>query len=565
MKPYSLIYFHKLELSGFKHHENLVKYRFGKRTFLLGGNGTGKSTIADAIAFAVTGYSYSGNRQLELLHNKNNPSLRITLIYSDEGNKFHCLTRIRELSNKNNKKEYITKITLDNVPVQQSDLDILFGGKDIFLSIFNPGYFTSLSRDEGRTLLMDLLPKISQDQVLPHLDDYTKDILKPYIEKGTSIESLVHSLRQAIKELEDNDFYNGKETMAQEQITKNNAVVAELDQEISELESKIEAEESNQDLSQGKAYREALEKLQGIDADLSEIQSRQYVSVNTDKIADLKAQLDFFKERHKLTGEAIQKLEPGFDCPACGTSVTQENCQSMKANMEKSLQDILDKGREFTRQLKELMQKEAEARADFLADQKKLLMGKQEERDEILESITGIKQNMSDLPSLKSLLTAKQKQKERIISTNPNLTEIKSEKEDLDRVIGQYKVELDVAVRYCKEKSKLVLNNLTMNKVTTVLERVLPTTGEVQSDFRIEYEEKSFRCLSLSERLRAGLEISQLIKRLAKRNVPIFIDNAECVNTIDNIQPQGQIFMAHVDRSPTLVVNIQNQGIAKVS
>ena len=51
-----------LMLSGFKSYEEPTELVFGNPTVITGGNGRGKSSIADAIAFAVTGCPFFGER-----------------------------------------------------------------------------------------------------------------------------------------------------------------------------------------------------------------------------------------------------------------------------------------------------------------------------------------------------------------------------------------------------------------------------------------------------------------------------------------------------------------------
>ena len=46
-----------MTISGFKCYEEATHLTFGNPTVITGGNGRGKSSIADAIAFAVTGWS----------------------------------------------------------------------------------------------------------------------------------------------------------------------------------------------------------------------------------------------------------------------------------------------------------------------------------------------------------------------------------------------------------------------------------------------------------------------------------------------------------------------------
>ena len=55
-----------------------------------------------------------------------------------------------------------------------------------------------------------------------------------------------------------------------------------------------------------------------------------------------------------------------------------------------------------------------------------------------------------------------------------------------------------------------------------------------------------YKCLSHSERLRAGMEVSEMVKRLTGRNYPVFADDMESIEDLSNVKPTGQVIMARV-------------------
>ena len=118
-----------LMLSGFKSYEEPTELVFGNPTVITGGNGRGKSSIADAIAFAVTGCPFFGERGIDRLHNENNPDVAIRMCFVDETGTLHELNRTR-------RKNRMT-ITYDGYEIRQLDLADLFGERDVFLSILN--------------------------------------------------------------------------------------------------------------------------------------------------------------------------------------------------------------------------------------------------------------------------------------------------------------------------------------------------------------------------------------------------------------------------------------------
>ena len=140
-----------LMLSGFKSYEEPTELVFGNPTVITGGNGRGKSSIADAIAFAVTGCPFFGERGIDRLHNENNPDVAIRMCFVDETGTLHELNRTR-------RKNRMT-ITYDGYEIRQLDLADLFGERDVFLSIFNPLYFIEELGEDGKKLLERYLPR----------------------------------------------------------------------------------------------------------------------------------------------------------------------------------------------------------------------------------------------------------------------------------------------------------------------------------------------------------------------------------------------------------------------
>ena len=113
-----------MTISGFKSYEEPTELAFGSPTVITGGNGRGKTSIADAIAFAVTGLPFFGERGLDRLHNEVNGDLYICLRFVDETGTPHELVRTRRGNR--------MTISYDGYEIRQMDLTDLFGEKDAF-------------------------------------------------------------------------------------------------------------------------------------------------------------------------------------------------------------------------------------------------------------------------------------------------------------------------------------------------------------------------------------------------------------------------------------------------
>ena len=76
--------------------------------------------------------------------------------------------------------------------------------------------------------------------------------------------------------------------------------------------------------------------------------------------------------------------------------------------------------------------------------------------------------------------------------------------------------------------------------------------------FKFTYAGRRYDHLSLSEKIRAGMEVSELMKRLTGRNYPVFVDNMESVDDLTNVRPTGQVIMAKCVRGAELSVQPMN-------
>ena len=188
----------ELTVSGFKCFQEPRTFHFDYGVnFVLGDNGMGKSSIAEAIAFAFMGTGFFGEKTLDRLHNGEAKEVFVSVRLADESGEVHELTKTR----KNN----AIGITYDGYTIRQTDLYNLFGGKDLFLSMLNPLYFIETLGTEGRNLLEKFLPVVSHEAVLHELTEEVRESLKD--ENILSPETYLKNRRAEIRELEEDVIY----------------------------------------------------------------------------------------------------------------------------------------------------------------------------------------------------------------------------------------------------------------------------------------------------------------------------------------------------------------------
>ena len=576
-----------LMLSGFKSYEEPTELVFGNPTVITGGNGRGKSSIADAIAFAVTGCPFFGERGIDRLHNENNPDVAIRMCFVDETGTLHELNRTR-------RKNRMT-ITYDGYEIRQLDLADLFGERDVFLSIFNPLYFIEELGEDGKKLLERYLPTIPHETVLSQLSEPVREHLKN--ETILSPEGSLKRCREEIRGLEERITYlRGQKDLAASQGESHEQAEQELTlqadtlrKEIAELEQRQFSSMDVSDMQErlvelSGRYEEAArdertdtsklrEQLQTLREKIARREGEQYQSKFTEALAEASARVKDLGVRYQRESAAYKAFHAGMECPACHRSVTEQSLPEVQAALKKVLSELYAAGSEQRAQLIELQEMDKKA-ADTFAQFKEDDLGKwaaeaaemeqrcaslaeqasaeterlraeiqtltadleygnlsQSEYDHLGTCREELRQSEAKIAALQTMTAAQLPDfDQEIAQTNASIAEIKSKMANV--------------IAYISKRAELTFSQLKMNRVEISLYDVVKSTGEVKDTFKFQYGGRRYDRLSLSEKIRAGMEVSELMKRLTGRNYPVFVDNMESVDDLANVRPTGQIIMA---------------------
>ena len=576
-----------LMLSGFKSYEEPTELVFGNPTVITGGNGRGKSSIADAIAFAVTGCPFFGERGIDRLHNENNPDVAIRMCFVDETGTLHELNRTR-------RKNRMT-ITYDGYEVRQLDLADLFGERDVFLSILNPLYFIEELGEDGKKLLERYLPTIPHETVLSQLSEPVREHLKN--EAILSPEGSLKRCREEIRSLEERITYlRGQKDLAASQGESHEQAEQEvtlqadlLRREIAELEQRQFSGMDVSDMQErlvelSGRYEEAArderadtsklrEQLQLLREKIARREVEKYQSKFTEALAEASARVKDLGVRYQRENAAYKAFHAGMECPACHRSVTEQSLSEVQAALKKVLSELYAAGSEQRAQLIELQEMDKKA-ADTFARFKKDDLGKwaaeaaeMEQRcDSLAEQASAETERLrAEIQTLTADLeygnlsqseydhlgTCREelRQSEAKIAALQTMTA--AQLPDFDREIAQanssiaeIKRKMANVIAYISKRAELTFSQLKMNRVEISLYDVVKSTGEVKDTFKFQYGGRRYDRLSLSEKIRAGMEVSELMKRLTGRNYPVFVDNMESVDDLANVRPTGQIIMA---------------------
>lgn len=607
-----------MTLSGFKCYPEPTELTFGSPTVITGGNGRGKTSIADAIAFAVTGLPFFGERGIDRLHSEQNPELSVTMRILDETGHAHTLTRTRQKSR--------MAITYDGMEVRQHELTDLFGEKEVFLSIFNPLYFIEELGEDGKKLLERYLPQIPHEQILSQLSENVQARLRA--EPFLSPEAFLKKCREEIRELEQSLVYlQGKKDQADQQRQRSIDQLSGLKQSLAALQRELASLENRRfegvdlaglqeqlvDLSERyqELAGEALETTDTSDIDmqlrtlhqkLGARTAEAYLPKYTQPLADCTARVKELAAKYRRETAICKAFHPGVQCPTCLRLVSEQDVPMIHSALQKTISETVAAGKEAKSQLDELTSLERKTEETFLQFQADDLKQYQHEidrltqkrdalfaqaaqnaqtRKEELDNLqTRIRElsaqtecgNLSDaeyerlqecqteIQSCKAQIAAAQS----VLDASPE--DYDAKRAQIEAEIRQKKTLLADAALYISKRAELTFSQLKMNLVEISLYDVVKTTGEVKDVFKFNYRGRRYDRLSLSEKIRAGMEVSELMKRLTGRNYPVFLDNMESVDDLANIRPTGQILMAKcVHGAPLAVLPMEQRQVPKAA
>ena len=576
-----------MTISGFKSYEKPTELVFGNPTAITGGNGRGKTSIADAIAFAVTGLPFFGERGLDRLHNEANPDVYVQMRFVDENSTPHELTRTRQ-------KNRMT-IHYDGYEIRQMDLSDLFGEKDVFLSIFNPLYFIEELGDTGKSLLEMYLPRVSQAEVLAQLSEPVRRHLEK--EEILSPEAYLKARREQIRSLEEQITYTtGQRDQAAAQkkcnAERNGSLSQQykaLQQELAGLKKKqfsgVDVDALNEKLLDHNArYSEAQRDGQTDDTELREQltalrekiaarKAEQYQSKYAQPLADAKARVQSLSVQYNRDAAAYQALVPGAPCPICRRSVTEEELPRIQEELRNSANAVRIQGQEQQAQIAELQQLDQKARETFErfqaddlekweAETRQLESKIQQLADDAAAQAESLRMKIQQLTADLEYGKLTQEEYDRLQVCQEECRQCEADMAALqsvddpdtagfDRQIAGLKAEIaeqkklisDVTV-YASKRAEMTFSALRMNRVEISLFDVVKSTGEWKDAFKFTYNGRRYDRLSLSEKVRAGMEVSELVKRLTGRNYPVFVDNMESIDDLENVRPTGQLLLA---------------------
>lgn len=490
------IIFKELKLQNFKSHQDM-SLTFGERTDISGDNAKGKTSIIESIPWLLYGTNIYGSKldpsPVTYEATETKVSLLVTLDDKDV---------LLERFLIKGKASY----AINETPKKATEFNELvseYFEKDVFLSLFNPHYFFTLKWNEQRKLLLSYLTPPSSKDVLAALPEAQSKVLAELLKKKKLDDiDATHKKNKTDKEkahlraegsvLAYKKQFEGMQEIDQEQAHK----LKEEDDDLTLKQAEIDDE-----LAELKKKNAAYEKKQ------AEINEKSY---------EIKRSRDNFIKRKD---EEIKE-----DCPTCKrplnpdtVKVVQEQKKKELTSMRASHSELMEERVLMNNELKELVFTEAgklHEQANEISNRKHAI--RQQIHD--AENYTGVKQMITD---------AEKERDEALKSKNESIF-------ILDAIKDYRAKEAELQ----GEKAQGLFETLTIRLTEKQKNK------EVKPAFVIQLDGKDHNMLSLSESIRAGLELREVLSEQANIIAPTVVDNSESITRYKG--PTGQLITSRV-------------------
>ncbi|MDK8641308.1 AAA family ATPase [Niallia taxi] len=490
-----VIKFLQLALENVKSHRNLT-VDFGERTDLTGDNGMGKSTIPQSISYALYNIDANGSKLDPTPITYDADITKASLLLEVDGKQL-LLTR--------SLKKGKAQCYVNEVPTSATKFNELVSelfDKDLFLSLFNPNYFFTMHWEKQRAMLLQYISAPLKKEVLKHVAEEQAKHLEPLLKKH-SIEDLKELHKDKKKTLD-------KKYIAAQSKTKT------LKEQLEYHAPKVPLESLKAELKPLLKQRKELDE---INDSASDVNGR--INVLHNQINNLNKERDSMKADWAV----LKNEQPEGHCRVCkqplqdeALEAARDDIQQRTDNFKSTFNDVIAQRTKMEEELKTLEYID-------VSEQRAKLIDLQSQIEPIEKEI------------------AKHREYEYYLK---QVEQASAEEKECLELLNESIFILDT-IKDFKAKEAELQGEKVQALFTTLSVRLFKknkTDGEIKPDFEIEMDGKPYSKLSLSETIRAGLELRDVLSEQSELIAPVFIDNAESITRFK--EPIGQLITCRV-------------------
>ncbi|GLC89367.1 AAA family ATPase [Lysinibacillus piscis] len=503
------IKFNQLILQNFKSHENL-NVKFADLTKIFADNAKGKSSIGEAITWLLYGTDAIGGKLDPTPITYKADETTVSLLLTVDGKD---LLLGRGL--KKGKAQYYVNQVPSKAGEFSGVIDPLFD-KDLFLSLFNPNYFFTLHWEKQRAMLLQYTTAPANKEVLKELPKPQSDKLATLVKK--------HSLEDLDKIHRANKTKLDKQYIAAQSRTKT------LQEQLDQQAPRVPLDSLNVELSHLVKDRNAIEQV----ADEAQtINSR--INILHSRIHALTTERDLIKDSfNQLKNEEIQDT-----CRVCNQTLQDEAIEAVKSDKEQRINQVKVQFQKVVDERKALEEELQSLEYVDVTEQLEKVRALQEKINPIEHEIAKHKQYKA---LEEQVIEAQTAEKATLESLNESIF-------ILDAIKAFYAKEAELQAI----KVEGLFENLSIKLLETV-----KTTGEMKPTFIVQMDGKDYLKLSLSESIRAGLELRDVLSKQSEIIAPCFVDNSESITKFKG--PNGQLIIAKVVAEQELQIESEEKS-----
>lgn len=562
-------------LNGFKGYNKegfYLDFRGKDFSKILAGNGKGKTSIGEGIAWCLYGCNISGqcNTDSELF-NKDSDTQEMLVrceVELEDGN-IYKITRIKRKTlvvkvEWFDGKDYKTK------KVTQKQLKELLPSKELFLTIFNSSYFLNQSVSNARNQLLNMLPQIDIEEVLSTYNGIEhKEIIEKYDNTSIGIKTLnsdINTLKETLNQK------IGSKTTLTELLAKSRADCNVDSEEIVVDEERlntlknelIEIKSSRPQEIDMSALKVKLAELEG---EVKTVKNEVYISENADNIKEIELKISMLRgQQNALTNTLIKVSSLNGVCSECGQPISEDFKVDKLMSIQNEIDDINTEIQTLEQTENVLTELDSNNKNQFETEKNTKVNELEKQKEDVLiqidtvlktnkelidnfesstnDAIKKINNEISEIEEKKKLKAMDEKNYLQASYNIEKYTKMLRDNEEEITSINKQIQDKEVEKAFLTEYNTNYVNYISnimknwLNDVSISLFKYSTTTGEVKDDFTILYKGKNYKLISNSEKVKVGLEISNMFNKALGIKLPVFIDNAECILDIPVIDTQ---------------------------
>ena len=582
-----IVTFKSLEIKDFKGIESL-KFDFVDVTKIVGANETGKTTVADAISYCLTGKSSLGEKFFEILpvgKEGVSPTVKLEIEMDDgESKRYASLSRVYQAKYSKDKKftgTYSTVCYINDAKCTVKEMDAWVEShicdSEIFRLVHDVRYFTEnittsgreLAWEAQRRLLMSICP-VKTDLQIAGEDDKWAEIaeqLKRYDTASDLLTALKQKYSALQKELDDMSV----RIDSLEDCKKDCDITIEEAQSRKEFVSsrmkKLEEENEQYRASQKSDKVESLKtEIESVKKQIEEINAEnmrianEFISKRAGVAKKIQIKQNEFLEKEREVNHFYYLMDDTKSqakkiktvCPTCGQKIPKEEVdqklqllREQYKEKKKRLDSAKNELEVFRKEYEELeaeMQKfeagpEVQDNSELMNRLNELFSEMNEvsvkDLDSYAEDKEKLKAEYEEAEAVYQDAKFNQEMEDKIVSLENERRETLKSKADTQRM-------LDITREFITYKCDLVERKLNkmFGGVQFKMFRQNKTNDEIKECCDIFWNGVPYSALSYSTKFIVSMKIAQAFQDYYNVHIPLMVDNAESIDFDTKIEPQ---------------------------